>query len=213
MKRNNNCIEETIQDQLKEDSIIYEDIFRSFKKLYFDIKMSASRKGDDNNNNFNSLKKYGLQRLIDLNVIRFKQIPQLEGSDSEKSKFIAKNKDEFPIIVNKELKHFLKSCGNKLDDKDIEFMLHLVEDFPKFQKEKVLTCTQFYNIWGALIHFSTKTPEDIIEYVFKKHIETQNTLENSKMLNYSRLDHFLNTYKDYFNRKEKDYILNEVRFT
>ena len=58
MKRNNNCIEKTIQDQLKEDSIIYEDIFRSFKKLYFDIKMSASRKGDNNNNNFNSLKKF-----------------------------------------------------------------------------------------------------------------------------------------------------------
>jgi len=91
-------------------------------------------------------------------------------------------------------------------------LIHL-KNFPKFQKEKVLTCTQFYNIWGVLIHFSTKTPEDIIEYVFKKHIETQNTLENSKMLNYSRLDHFLNTYKDYFNRKEKDYILNEVRFT
>lgn len=219
MKRNDACIKKTINHQLKASAEMSNSIFMSFKRLYFDMKINLKNKrlsefGINNVDiSFNALNRPSLQKLIDLNVIRYKKIPVDEEGDN--SPLNPKTKEDYPIEVDSELKSFLKSCGNRLNQNEIEFMVHLIENFDAFESGKI-TCRQLYDIWGALIHFSTKKPEEIIEFVFEKYFEERNDIESVrrdiKELNLGKIEEFLRWYNEYFTDGQMHYMKNECQY-
>jgi len=132
MKRNDRAIKKTINYQLKLSGEMSNAIFIIFKRLYFDIKMNQK-----DQSTFNSLGKVVCQNLVQVNYMRFIGINEDLPSN--------KLSEKYPLNVDTELRGFLKSCGMSADDKEIEFMLHLVENYS--DKENQLTLEQLYDIW------------------------------------------------------------------
>lgn len=193
MKRDNKSLKKTINKCLKQAAVISNEIFNSFKKLYFDIRIN-----EEDKRSFNSLSLPIYQKLIDLSLKRFKNE---EGKD-------------LAIAVDTELRPFLRSCGNSLDDKEIEFMLHLIENYETLNKGKV-TREQLYDIWGGIIYLSTQQPDSIMNYVFDHYYSKQGDLERDyghKMLSLDKLKDFIDTYEEYFTQEQKEFIYDECKF-
>ena len=205
MNKDDKLINKTLSYQLKQAADMSNNIYMSFKKLYFDLRKHHNDENLLNQPSFNSLTRPVLQKLVDMCIIRFKNIPNNE--DNERINY--KSIEDYPIIIDQELKSFLKSCGNKLSDDEIEFMLHLIENIDTF-KNGTVTCKQFYSIWGAIIHFSTKKPEEIIEYVFEKFYEDRPQLDGLKQMDIPKVDEFFRWYSEYFPVEQINFIRNEV---
>jgi hypothetical protein len=215
MKRNERCLQKTINYQMKKASDYTNKIFISFKKLYFDMKVNLKSNRNDLRNseyNFNALTKKAQQRLMDVNLARFKAL-QFEGEGED---LHIPLKDDHPIEIDKEIKSFIKSCGNKLNTEEIEFMIHLIENYESFENGKI-TSTQLYDIWGALIHFSTLKAEDIIEYVFETYSEERKEIEpyakGERNLNSAKIEEFLSYYEKYFNKEQRAFVINECHYS
>jgi hypothetical protein len=219
MKRNDNCIKKTINYHIKRAGEMSNSLFMAFKRLYFDMKINLKNKkineigGIDNEVSFNALNKPALQKLIDINITRFKKIPIAE---EERALLNQRLKDEYPLSVDTELKSFLKSCGNRLDPKEVEFMIHLIENFESFENGKI-TYLQLYDIWGAIIHFSTKKPEEIVEFVFDKYFDERNDIEtvnkrDSRELNINKVEEFLRWYSEYFTDEQILFVKDECKY-
>ena len=111
-KRNDKCIKKTINYQLKIAGEISNSIFLIFKRLYFDIMVNKKDR-----NNFDALGKETCQNLVKISLKRFKKVPE------------ELQQDKFVINVDTELRAFLKTCGIVADDKEVEFMLHLIDNY------------------------------------------------------------------------------------
>jgi hypothetical protein len=215
MKRNDRCIKKTVNYQMKKSADYTNTIFTSFKKLYFDMRINLKNNRNDLRNseyNFNSLIKKAHQRLMDVNLVRFKQLSfEGEGDDLH-----IPLKDNHPIEIEKELKAFIKSCGNRLNVEEIEFMIHLIENYDSFENGKI-TQNQFYDIWGALIHFSTLKPEEVIEYVYETYSEERKEIEpyskGERNLTCAKIEEFLSYYEKYFDKEQRAYVINECQFS
>lgn len=233
MNKNKEIINKCIQEQTIEDSKLSEELFKCYKKIYFDL-MINSKKHNNKNVNFNSLNRLAFTKLIDLEILRFKKynsktiiennISENNNEDSHQSIELNEraplnisnnqiNESNY-IVINNELKSFLASTGNELENEDIEFMLHLIEDL-KSNNNKILTSKQLYDIWGALIHFSSKHPSEIIIYVFENYYEdihenTQNV--GAQMIDSQKLKEFLNYYNEYFSESVINYALKEANY-
>lgn len=209
MRRNETAIKKTVHYLVKEKANYVNKIFNNFKKLYFDMKINLI---DSEPILFNNLNRKTFQRLIIISLVRFKDLEY----DPEKIEDILQ---EHPIDINTELKSFLRSCGNNLNDEEIEYMLHLVENFDNFEKNgKKLTYKDFYDIWGALIHFSSTKPDKIIEYVFENYAKDKEDLNSPykkrkyfETLDIQKVSEFLNFYRDYFEIDQIDYIIDECK--
>ena len=213
MKRNDNSIKKTINYHLKEKSEFVNKIFTNFKKLYFDMMVNIKNKSEVDRGAFNGLNKKIFHRMINLSLSRFKKIPITESENDN----LPINKEEFPIDVATELKAFLKSCGNRLNNEEIEFMIHLVENFDEFEKKgKKLDHKDLFDIWGAVIHFSSTKPEKVIEFVFQKYSQEKDEINASrksfnKNFTVDKINDFLSFYHDYFNDEQTTYILEECK--
>jgi hypothetical protein len=200
MKRNEKCLKKTINYQLKTAAQISNDIFTVFKRLYFDIKTHNKDK-----DNFNTLGKVVCQNLVGITYSRFLKLKQ-EATYTQLNQ-------SFPINVSKELKAFLKSCGLTVDEKEIEYMLHLVENY----SDDKLTIEQLYDIWGAHLHFSSLPPEEILHYVFDEYFKRRDDIEpvcrgDFDGLNSEKIDHFLEFYNEYFSYEQVLFIREETRY-
>jgi hypothetical protein len=211
MKRNERCVQKTISYQMKKSAQYTNTIFTSFKKLYFDMKVNLKNTRVDMRNsdyNFNSLSKKALQRLVDMNLVRFKHL-NFEG---EGDNLIISDKSDHPIEIEKELKSFIKSSGLKLSVEEIEFMIHLIENYESFENGKI-TLNQLYDIWGALIHFSTMKPEEIIEFVYETYSEERKEIEpyskGERNLTCAKIEEFLSYYEKYFEKEQRAFVINE----
>ena len=216
MKRNDRCVQKAINSQLKINSEYANQIFLTFKKLYFDMKVNELNNQNEENEKvaFNNLNKKIFHRLINISLCRFKKI-KIENDSLELPLEIEEN----PIDINKELKAFLKSCGNTLNESDIEFMIHLIENFDEFEKNgKSINYRILYDIWGALIHFSSMKPEKIIEYVFYRYSDEKKDVDaihkgELKNLTMDRLTLFLDFYHDYFSEEQTNYLVEECKLS
>lgn len=209
MDKKKEIIERCISDHLMESAEMAEKLYKNFKKLYFDMMINITNKNIElglgkDLPNFNSLNRPVLTKLIDTQVYRFK-------------KRIVENKEKYrddheiySISINEELRTFLESCGNYLSDEEIEFMLHLIENFDENQNDSI-SVRQLYDIWGANIHFSSKQPYEIISFILEKyHEERQDNRQNyNHLLNESRVKELFKWYKEYFDEDAKEWILKE----
>ena len=159
MKRNEKCVRKLVNFHLREAGRLSEEIFQNFKRIYYDIKINS--KPEEHEKIFTieeneSELKLGfphLQEMIRLNVARYTH------SEDEKA----------TIDIKEELRPFLKSFGNHLNNKEIEFMFHLIENFDEFQGK--LTINNLFDIYGAILHFRTQKPLDIFKFVFNHFYE------------------------------------------
>jgi hypothetical protein len=202
MKRNDRAIKKTINYQLKLSGEMSNAIFIIFKRLYFDIKMNQK-----DQSTFNSLGKVVCQNLVQVNYMRFIGINEDLPSN--------KLSEKYPLNVDTELRGFLKSCGMSADDKEIEFMLHLVENYS--DKENQLTLEQLYDIWGAHIHFSSQAPEEILNYVFDEYFRRRDDIEpvlrgDYEGLSLEKIEHFCEFYNEYFTLEQLNYIKEETYY-
>jgi hypothetical protein len=202
MKRNDKCVNKTIDHQLKKAGEMSNAVFMIFKRLYFDIRVNQKDK-----NNFNSLGKVVCQNLVQINYMRFKKITEDLPSN--------KLSEKYPINVDTELRAFLKSSGMSADDKEIEFMLHLVENYS--DKEDQLTLEQLYDIWGAHIHFSSQPPEEIINFVFDEYFKRRDDIEpvmrgDFDGFNIEKIEHFCEFYNEYFTGEQIQFIKEETYY-
>lgn len=195
MRRNEKCVAKTINYHLRQAGEISESIFNSFKKLYYDIHVNHIDEKEER------LRKFHLGSDIQMNLIRI-NLARFKNGNKE---------DDLEIDIETELKPFLKSCGNNLTDKEIEFMLHFIENHDKINRK--LNKKDLYDICGAIFHFRVTAPHKIIEYVFDEYYnerrDIQRATKESRTLKQSNIDHFLSLYSEYFTKEQTEYIKQE----
>ena len=126
MKRDDKCIDKMIKTEMKKTAEISNSIVNSFKKIFFDVKNrqktpdqiskqedeSSSQLIAENSDNILNpkfqLNSENMRQFIIVNFNRFKK----ENSAS--------------LNIKYELKPFLKSCGNILNDEEIDFLLYII---------------------------------------------------------------------------------------
>ena len=153
--------------QRKKASEISEDIFISFKKIFYDIKTREYLDGvrNDPNKPFEfALGNKKMQNYLSIAFDRFKSFTKTHTDDFE----------EDAIQIKDELKYFLKSTGNRLDESQIDFMLHLVINLENEQ----LTRQQICDIWGTILSFSKYSPQEIYYEVLNYYYENNAGITN-----------------------------------
>jgi len=114
MKRNEKCVKKMVNNHLYHSGKISEQIFKNFKRIYFDMKINANHEilEDQIFNNINnerenelSLTYRHLQNMIKTCVYRYTK----------------KNDENAVIDIENDLMPFLKTLGNNLTNSDIEF--------------------------------------------------------------------------------------------
>ena len=237
-------VDEIIYAQTINSAKMCHQIIQVFKKIYFDILINYFKKRQikknehgysgmetnkmfefgtkqpssvlDKYEKFNSLTKHALRHMIDLNIIRFKFL-DFESADT--SLKVLSSQDN--IYLGDELRYFIKSCGGgNMSDKDVENMLHLIEDFDSIVEKRYLTNENLYNIWAANIHFSKVENEHVVRTVIDSFTEemTQDKdalsegskISNSDKLDIEKLKKMLDIYSEYFSKEEKTFLLNEL---
>jgi len=83
------------------------------------------------------------------------------------------------INLANELRLFLKTSGNNLTNDDIDFMLHMIENFSKYEITSELSQSQLFEIWAVMIHFSNLRPDEVFTFVFEQYYKERSELFNS----------------------------------
>lgn len=200
MKRNEKCVRKLVNFHLREAGRLSEEIFQNFKRIYYDIKINS--KPEEHEKIFTieeneSELKLGfphLQEMIRLNVARYTH------SEDEKAS----------IDIKEELRPFLKSFGNHLNNKEIEFMFHLIENFDEFQGK--LTINNLFDIYGAILHFRTQKPLDIFKFVFNHFYEDNPQFYNDTHMTYKSIELFINAYKEFFTQEQAEFIKDQCNY-
>lgn len=285
MRRNSECLVKTIKEQSLISSENSEKLFKSFKRLFFDMKFKPNinnktdfnetfnnttfienekenklvQKSSSSSNKFNNLKNPVLKRFLYTIVLKYKQINpiaikkildtlnskerinikevdldecqyinknniknKLDTSDNENHLDLSNDKSEEELIfnhldnikinVNEELKSFLKTSGNNLTNEDVDFMIHMIEDFDSFNSTNEISLLQLQEVWAVMINFSTLKPEDIVDFVFSRYYEERPELENNNSINEESILEFFRWYQAYFSQDLFDYIEKEAQF-
>ena len=129
---------------------------------------------------------------------------------------------DYSIDIENELKQFLKSSGNTLDDKDISFILHFIKS-----KEGKITKKEFFNIWAYQIMFSNIAPEtiyyEVLNGYFNDNKKSERIIEKSeKKLTKAKLTYsyifiynilisdILDFFGEFISEDQKEFLLEEV---
>lgn len=209
MKRNDKCVMKMVNNQLKKAGELSNEIVTNFKKIYFDIKtinyMNNSVK--DLNNESNQLileeEEIGKENEFELQFANIGNMIKICFNRFDKV-----NQDS--ILIKDELRPFLKSCGNLLNEKEIEFLLHLVPNAHELNGK--LTLAQLCSICGALINFRQKKQSDIVKFAFDHYYEQNPQMYRDNILKWVNIEEFFTFYKDYFNQKHLKYIRDESSY-
>ena len=215
MKRNDKCVQKMINRHMKKISDISYGILNSFKKIYFDYKNQSSTTTpvpddaesnnlliDDNEMEVNSendefqLNYHNLRNFITLSFNRFNKM------------------NPNGIDIKYELRPFLRTCGNVLNNEEMQFLLYLVSKSKNYSE--ILTLKQLYNICGILLHFREKKPYEIANFVFQKYYSDNNRVvyrvfkdENMK---WNDIEVFLGNYQEYFDNTKRMFIEEQCNY-
>ena len=196
MRKNEKCVKKMINHHLYHSGKIAESIFQNFKKIYFDMKMNKQENIEDQifideeKKNELELTYKPLQEMIRTCVYRYTKTED----------------DKITIDIEKDLIPFLKTLGNNLTEKEIEFMLHLIQNFHSFKGQ--LTITNLFNIYGAILHFRILNPFDIIKFVMTTYYKSY----PQTYMTYNTIELFVNTYHKFFTIEENEFIKEQCRY-
>lgn len=206
-RKNENCINKSINNSIIQNSEISEKIFKSIKNIYYDMLIKKkdnisklSKETKENSLSINSLNNQFLKRLVLLNVFKFKNITSFDDVKKENIH------EKLDIDIKEELALFLKTCGNHLSEEDIQFMLHKIENYDKFKYTKKLTYENLFEICAVMIFLSNKTPEEIYNFVINNYFEERVELLNTGKFSEEGLYDFFKWYKEYFSESEIQFI-------
>lgn len=212
MKRNEKCVKKMINHKMKEMCIISNSVLNSFKKIYYDVNLRSSTPtpmGDNEYDDFN--------QLIDSdNNSVSSQNQKFKLSSPNLKEFITLNWNRFKkanntsIDIQYELKPFLKSCGNILNNEEIDFFLYLIGKSKKYNG--TLNLNQLCDICGAILHFRQKNPETILKFVFDNYYMENKKVYRDIIMKWSDIEVFLGNYQEYFNKKQNNYIESECKY-
>lgn len=229
MKRNDECIKDSIKEELEELTEESESLFRSFKRLYYDMKIKnksvKSKSVNYNDERFNHLNKPTLQKILMTILLRYKGITtkeelqlltyakdinsnEREGLVNNQNNYSKETKlyKELSIDVYNDLKLFLKTSGNTLTNEDVDYMLHMIEHFDKYKENNSISQSQLFEIWAVMIHFSTKKQEEIVYFVFQQYYKERVELLNTNRMSEEGVQEFLRWYQEYFTVSNIEFI-------
>ena len=202
MRRNEKCVKKMINHHLYHSGKIAESIFQNFKKIYFDMKINKEEDIEDQifidqeKKNELELGYPHLQEMIRTCVYRYTK------SEDEK----------VTIDIEKDLIPFLKTLGNNLTENEIEFMLHLIQNFHSFKGQ--LSIINLFNIYGAILHFRKQNPLEIIKFVMSSYYKSNKSNNNSRetYVTYNAIESFVNTYHKFFTKEENEFIKEQCSY-
>ena len=204
MKRNEKCIKKLIDNQLRKNAEIAEKIFQNFKKIYFDIKTNIQN-DDIENNLINDNENNEKQNELDLTFPHLQELIRTNLYRYTKSQ-----NDNNMIDIKNDLVPFMKSFGSVCNNQEIHFMLHLIANFHEFKGK--LTINNLFNIYGAILHFRTIKPLEIIKFVFNNFYKNNQNLYRETHLTYNNIEVFTNNYHNYFTKEECEFIKEQCKY-
>lgn len=148
-----------------------------------------------------------LRNLLLIAYRRFKSIPKSE----------LKNLSNYSINIQEELKPFFRTSGNRLTQEEIQNIQHFIEKIYNSSFDKI-TFDDLYEMFIANLYFAHEFPQNIIYEVFQHYFnERDEKIEpikgkTEKELNLNKISDFLLYYPNYFQEKERDFILDEIEY-
>ena len=228
MNRNEKCLKKMVNKHLKRAGELSNNILMNFKKIYFNM---IFKKNDETPGN--EKEKFDeKQQLIDNESLN--EDFEINNNNDENRKSKEKDKEEFKLVyenlkdilrlnfnrfkksrndntieIKSELKPFLKSCGNFLTEKEINFLLHLLEN--SSNNKATLNLDQLIFLCGCILHFQAQKPSEIIKYVIDQYYKKNPQYYKGKTMKWENIELFLNYY-DYFTKNEIDFIKEECDY-
>ena len=189
MNKKKEIINKTLKAQMVTSAEMSNKIILNFRKIYFDIKINQN-----DEKSFNSLNRVSIKQLMDVNLMRYFNIE--------------KDLDNNSYVNLEDIKKFAISCGNKLNNEEIENMLYYIENTQGLKEHKALNKRDFYDIIGANMNFSKESNINILYYVFNSYFQNRKLTENS--FTQDELKQFFNFYREYFTKWQVDFVLKEA---
>ena len=228
MNRNEKCLKKMVNKHLKRAGELSNNILMNFKKIYFNM---IFKKNDETPGN--EKEKFDeKQQLIDNESLN--EDFEINNNNDENRKSKEKDKEEFKLVyenlkdilrlnfnrfkksrndntieIKSELKPFLKSCGNFLTEKEINFLLHLLENSSNYNG--TLNLDQLIFLCGCILHFQAQKPSEIIKYVIDQYYKKNPQYYKGKTMKWENIELFLNYY-DYFTKNEIDFIKEQCDY-
>lgn len=211
MKRDDKCIDKMIKTEMKKTAEISNSIVNSFKKIFFDVKNrqktpdqiskqedeSSSQLIAENSDNILNpkfqLNSENMRQFIIVNFNRFKK----ENSAS--------------LNIKYELKPFLKSCGNILNDEEIDFLLYIIGK-GKNSKTGFLQLGQLCSICGTILYFRQKKPQAIAKFVLDNYYSENKKVYRDVEMRWTDVEVFLANYNEYFNKNQIKFIESQCKY-
>jgi hypothetical protein len=197
MNRSEKNIKKLMNYHIKRASRISEEIFLIFKRIYYDMKLNKKQ----NHFSFEDVNemKLGfphLQELIRMSVCRY----------------TGKANNSGEINIKDDLIPYLKSLGNTLNAKEIEFMFHLISDFDTVEQKGKLNVSNLYDICGAVLHFRTKRPCDVFKFVFDTFYQNNPQYYKDTKMSFQNMEVFIDKYKEFFNNEQVEFIKEQCLY-
>ncbi|MCQ2820337.1 MAG: hypothetical protein MJ252_23975 [archaeon] len=199
MKRNKKCLNKMIAKKMKEEGILSQEIVTIFKKIFY---LKQIKKMNSNQLDIDDLNSFGKKKNpFELTYNHLKQIIDANFK-------IFKKEDPNTINTKEELEPFLKSCGNLMNEKDMEFFTFIAGE-----KEK-LTIDDLFKVCGTILQFREKKNVEIINEVFDSYYDECSDIYKEKQnLQYNNIEVFLERNSPFFeSRAHKDFILEQCKY-
>ena len=203
MKRNEKCVKKMINNHLYHSGKISEQIFKNFKRIYFDMKINSKHEiiEDQIFNNINNERENELS-------LTYRHLQNMIKTCVER--YTKKTGENAVIDIENDLMPFLKTLGNNLTNSDIEFMLYLIQNFKNFKGK--LTIENLSDIYGAILHFRKLTPLQIVNFVFDNFYKNNPQYFRESHFTYQSIELFINNYHKFFNDEQIEFIKEQCRY-
>ena len=226
MNRNEKCLKKMINKHIKRAGELSNSIFLAFKKIYFNMIFNKNETPGNEKEKFDEK-----QNLIDNESLN--EEFEINNNDNNR-KSNEKDKEEFKLVyenlkdilklnynrfkkfrndntidIKNELQPFLKSCGNFLNEKEINFLLHLLQNSSNYNG--TLNLDQLIFLCGCILHFQAQKPSEIIKYVIDQYYKKNPQYYKGKTMKWENIELFLNYY-DYFTKNEIDFIKEQCDY-
>jgi phosphate/sulfate permease len=226
MNRNEKCLKKMINKHIKRAGELSNSIFLAFKKIYFNMIFNKNETPGNEKEKFDEK-----QNLIDNESLN--EEFEINNNDNNR-KGKEKDKEEFKLVyenlkdilklnynrfkkmrndntidIKNELQPFLKSCGNFLNEKEINFLLHLLQNSSNYNG--TLNLDQLIFLCGCILHFQAQKPSEIIKYVIDQYYKKNPQYYKGKTMKWENIELFLNYY-DYFTKNEIDFIKEQCDY-
>ncbi len=160
-------------------------IFKNFKRIFYEIAIRDNK---------NALGQDYARKMIKLQMKRFTKDTTTENGH---------------ISIDTELKSFLQTTGNSLNENELQYMLYFLDDIESLDSDKI-TKEQFCDIYHAFVRFSEERPEAILNEVLD-HYFMNEKLDPSEM-DIDKVRHFFDTFYEFFTQEQINYVLNECSY-